>query len=286
MVFVAAIFLRMKNKFLLIVLAITVFNSNALFANDIVDPTICPPSDVESEQWIFSGSVGEIGLHFEGASVKDLWLNCKNRLHYYEVYSFSNIKVRGVSYPIVDPSIDSFFWDFNDVCALAALNSAPHKPQRLRVSGHFEAIPFDVVGNSKVEMQKRVERFWSRGFFELRNVQNVTIGTEKFSPTKGQRIRWNADTAKAIVIANIFDPQERYFSQGTVEGAPYALSGNTRDEIFEQCLPFAVSVKGPTGITEIVINGSRSVNPQSSYDWTASQACRSVMAGALDTQAH
>jgi hypothetical protein len=90
---------------------------------------------------------------------------------------------------------------------------------------------------------------------------------------------WTGQQAADIVIANITDPYALYRASGTMEGTAFSFSGDSPQEIQQQCRAFVSSAMDGEWIDDVTVEGQARHN--SSGWWNESEIC--MMVGSLSS---
>jgi hypothetical protein len=85
---------------------------------------------------------------------------------------------------------------------------------------------------------------------------------------------WSGQQVADIVVSNIVDPYALYSASGTIEGTPFSFSGDSPQEIQQECRAFVSSVMDSEWIDDVTVEGQARHN--NSGWWNESEVCMIV----------
>ncbi len=236
--------------------------------HDLVEALDAQEADSDLTNWSFRAVIDGLNFFVSGRTLVELKQECEDARAKLNIQSFDDVTINGTQF-----HTSGYFYS-EDVCPLAVLNAQPERKGRLQVSGDFEGLPFNLTGNSKSEMQNRVDQYWGNLSRNMRTDDVQMMGTRYHTSNF-----WNAGAMKTIIKYNIADPLELWVARGDIDGTPFNLTAETQKDIREQCLAFYAGSLGDRKVDDVTVNGQRF---STSGYWGATEACMNVSAGATE----
>ncbi|MFT6395753.1 MAG: hypothetical protein ACJAYU_000495 [Bradymonadia bacterium] len=218
--------------------------------------------------YTFSGRFEDLDVFFSGHDIDDLYRQCAAFMTTTDSDFIDTIVVNGQTW-----SNGPAYWSAENLCSIAALNAIPDIAYGSVTSGSIEdMVPFDIqCGDS----ERIIQRYLPTATTDVW-IDDIVVNGQAMHNGPGF---WTGQQAADIVIANITDPYALYRASGTMEGTAFSFSGDSPQEIQQQCRAFVSSAMDGEWIDDVTVEGQARHN--SSGWWNESEIC--MMVGSLSS---
>ncbi len=211
----------------------------------------------------FTGRFEDLDVFFSGHDIDQVYRECTSFMANTDSNWVDTIVVNGRTW-----SNGPSYWSADNLCSIAALNAIPDLPHETIVSGSVEEmVPFDVQCG---DAERIIQRYLPTATTDLW-IDDISVNGQSMHNGPGY---WSGQQAADIVVSNITDHNALYFASGTIEGTAFSFSGDSPQDIQQQCRAFVTSAMNGEWVDDVTVEGQARHN--GSGWWNESEVCMIV----------